>query len=340
MCASRCKTAGNLATGPTIAPRNVRKPWPPNRFGAPCDRPGKKGITALRGATLAALALLVLWSPYTTHAMQRGSAEQPVDPTRIVTLGGSITEIVYALGLGDRVVASDRTSLYPEAVRSKPRLSMLRTSSAESIIAQRPTLILATNALGPPSVRAQLRRAGIRLVVLDEVTSTDKARERLMKLANLLGEKPEGQRLSRVMETDLAQAKMLQHGTPPRVMFIYARGAGTVQVSGQNTGIDAMIDAAGGTNVFTSFEGYRPITAESVVEAGPEVILLPSRGLNSLGGIDGLLQQPGISMTPAGRTRNIVTLDDSLLLSFGPRTGKAALALTRLLYADNGTEQQ
>ena len=287
-----------------------------------------------------ALGLAALGGEQPVHAMQEhtvhaGVSDAPLDLSRIVTLGGSITEIVYALGLGDQVVASDRTSLYPASVMSKPRLDMLRNSSAEAIIAQRPSVVIASDALGPPAVRVQIQSAGVQLLVLEDAITMDRAIARLHALAARLGKSEQGQRLATNIQADLAHAASLQHGPASRTMFIYARGAGTVQVSGRKTAANTMIESAGGTNVFDSFAGYRPITAEAVVSAQPEVIVLPTRGLASLGGVDGLLHQPGISMTPAGRTRRIVTLDDALLLSFGPRVGEAVLALTRALMVDD-----
>jgi iron complex transport system substrate-binding protein len=115
------------------------------------------------------------------------------------------------------------------------------------------------------------------------------------------------------------------------VLFVYARGAGTLQVAGQETGAGTMIALAGGINAAQGFTGYRPLTAEAVVAAQPDVVLLTDRGLESIGGIDAVLAQPGVALTSAGTARRVVSLDDGMLLGFGPRTGDGVVALARLL---------
>lgn len=254
------------------------------------------------------------------------------DASRLVTLGGAVTEIVYALGLGDRVVATDASSLYPADVLEKPRLGFFRQASAEGILAQRPTLIIATEGLGPPPVARQLRAAGVPVLLLEEVHAVDGAAERIRTLAGALGREDTGEQLVERIERELAAAQQLQEGPAPRVLFIYARGAGLVNVAGRETGADAVIQLAGGENVVTAYEGYRPLTAEAVVTAAPDVIVIPQRGLESVGGVDGLLKQPGLDLTPAGRHRRVVAVDDALLLSFGPRLGEGVRRLTQALY--------
>ncbi|NDJ33535.1 MAG: ABC transporter substrate-binding protein [Chloroflexi bacterium] len=118
------------------------------------------------------------------------------------------------------------------------------------------------------------------------------------------------------------------------MMFIYARGAGAVSVAGTDTGAATMIEMAGGENAVTEFDGYQPITAEAVVAAAPDVILMMTRGLESLGGVEGLLEQPGIAATPAGENRRVVVVDDLYLLGFSTRTATATLDLTYLLHEE------
>ena len=108
----------------------------------------------------------------------------------------------------------------------------------------------------------------------------------------------------------------------PRALFIYARGMGTLFVAGANTGAAEMLRLVGAVNVGAPLEGYKPFTAEAVATSGAEVIVLPEKGLQSLGGIEALLALPGMSQTPAARARRVVTVDDALLLGFGPRLPK------------------
>ena len=121
-----------------------------------------------------------------------------------------------------------------------------------------------------------------------------------------------------------------------RALFVYARGAGVVLVSGTGNAADAVLGLAGAENVVTAFPDFRPLTAEAVADASPDVIVIPERGLESVGGVDGLLRQPGLAQTPAGRARRVVTVDDALLLGFGPRVGEGVRVLAEKLRAASG----
>ncbi|NBC87729.1 MAG: ABC transporter substrate-binding protein [Bacteroidetes bacterium] len=256
------------------------------------------------------------------------------DAMRIVSLGGSVTEIVYALGAGDEVVGVDASSLYPEAARELPDVGYFRRVPAEGVLSLEPTVVLASAETGPPETLDQLRSAGVDVHVIPEESSVDGAREKIRAIASVLDRREAADRLIREMEEDLEEARRLRSSTDqePRVLFVYARGAGTMQVAGRGTSAEAMIELAGARNAITGFDGFKPMSAESVAAAEPDVILMLDRGLESIGGVDGLLQQPGIALTPAGENRRIVAMDDLLMLSFGPRLGEAVKTLTQKLY--------
>ncbi|MEM1125019.1 MAG: hemin ABC transporter substrate-binding protein [Bacteroidota bacterium] len=304
-------------------------------------RAGTWGLLLLAWALIAGPTAIAQEAPPTITGAD-GVAVEINDTSRIITLGGSITEIVYALGLGDQIVATDLSSTFPPAIMEKPRLGYFRRASAEGILSQEPSLIISTEGLGPPPVLEQLRTAGVPLLILEEATSVEAAADRIRTVAQVLEREELGEGLVQDMERDVAAARELQDDTQrPGVLFIYARGVGAVSVAGTDTGAESMIELAGGSNVVTAYEGYRPITAEAVVTAAPDVILIPARGLESIGGVDGLLEQPGIALTPAGQNRRVVAVDDALLLSFGPRLGTGVLDMTRALYdvkAPEGTQ--
>lgn len=158
--------------------------------------------------------------------------------------------------------------------------------------------------------------------------------ERVRTVARSLGVTERGEKIIRRLQADLAAARSLivQVEPRPRVLFIYARGAGTLNVSGTGTPADEMIRLAGGINAISLYEGFKPLTAEAAIAAAPDVFLLPQRGLSSLGGVEGLLALPGLALTPAGRARRVAALEDLYLLGFGPRTGRAVGDLARLLH--------
>jgi iron complex transport system substrate-binding protein len=266
-----------------------------------------------------------------------GAFAQPdADTSRIVTLGGSVTEIVYALGAGDQVVGVDASSVYPEAATEKPNVGYFRKVPAEGVLSLNPSLVLALEGTGPPTVFEQFRSAGVRTVKVSEVPSVEGAKQKIRKLGDLLGRSARADSLIAAMERELEAARALrtEASSTPRVLFVYARGSGTMNVAGRGTSAAAMIELAGGTNAITDFEGHKPMSAEAVVEAEPDVILALTRGLESIGGTEGLLEQPGIPLTPAGKQKRIVAMDDLLLLGFGPRLGTAVQRLTKKLHPE------
>lgn len=261
------------------------------------------------------------------------ATEEAYDTSRIVTLGGPLTEITYALGMGDAVVGTDRSSLYPEAVQALPRLDVYRQTSPEGVLSLTPTLVVALEGTGPAGVIEQIESAGVPVVVLPEATSLDEAVARIERLGAIYGMESAADSVATRLRTEVQAAETMQPDAAPRALFVYARGAGMVLVSGTDNDIDAVLELAGAENAVTAFEGFRPLTAEAVAEAAPEVIVLPRRGLESLGGIDGLLSQPGLRQTPAGQARRVIPIDDGLLLGFGPRTGEGVQDLAQRLAA-------
>ncbi|MEM1055262.1 MAG: hemin ABC transporter substrate-binding protein [Bacteroidota bacterium] len=246
---------------------------------------------------------------------------------RIVTLGGPITETVYALGMGESVVGADQSSLFPADVMEKPRLNYFRQTSAEGVLSLEPTLVIASEGAGPPGVLDQIRDAGVEVLTTPEVQSVEGAEERVRMVATMIGRDAEADRVIDAMRAELAEVEAVQPETPPRALFVYARGAGTVMVSGTGTSAEAVMRLAGAENAVSDFEEFQPLTAEAMVAAAPDVIVIPERGLESIGGVDGLLRQPGVAETPAGQNRRVVAVDDALLLGFGPRIGEGVRAL-------------
>ncbi|MFO8231837.1 MAG: hemin ABC transporter substrate-binding protein [Longimonas sp.] len=278
---------------------------------------------------LLSTALLLLGSAPTASA-------QDTEAERVLPLGGSVTEIVYALDQGDRVVGVDASSIYPEAATEKPDVGYYRQLSAEGVLSLDPDIILALEGTGPPAVLDQLRNADVGVETIPDEPSVAGAKQKIRQVAELLGRVDAGDDLVAEMERQLAEARTLREeaDTPPRVLFIYARGSGTMNVAGSGTSAGAMIELAGGENALTGIDGFKPLTAEAVVDAAPDVILMLTRGLDSVGGVEGVLEQPGIELTPAGENRRIVAMDDLLLLGFGPRLGTAVRELTGELHPE------
>ncbi len=245
---------------------------------------------------------------------------------RIVSTAGAITETVHALGVGSDLVAVDISSVYPEEMTRLPQIGYSRFLSAEGIVSMRPTLVLLNEDAGPASVLQQLKETGVRLVTLPNHHTPEAAIDRIREIGKLLQRTEEAERLVAELTADLdaLARRVAQTEERPRVLFIYTRGGGTMNVAGKGAGVERMIELAGGVNAVEGFEGYKPITAEGVMAARPDVILVTTRGLESAGGVRSLLKQPGIALTKAGTQQRVIDMDDLMLLGFGPRMGKAA----------------
>lgn len=293
------------------------------------------------------MVLVLLIGILPVYAQEEAVATEPVtvidafgeevvitDTSRIVSIGGSVTEIVFALGAGDQVIARDMSSLYPPAVNELESVGYVRQISSEPIVALDPTLIITNLDAGPPEAIEQLKAVGIPFFVIPGDDTVEGVSVKIEAVAQALGLEEAGAELIAKHEAAYAQAQELLETveSAPTVMFIYARGAGAVSVAGEGTSAHTMIELAGGVNAVEGHSGYQPITAESVVASAPEIILLMTRGLESLGGIDGLLEQPGIAQTPAGENRRVIAVDDLYLLGFSDRLGNAVLDLTYLLH--------
>ena len=260
--------------------------------------------------------------------------ETPNDTSRIVSLGGTITEIVFALGAGERVVGVDASSSFPEAANQLPKVAYHRRLSAEGVLSLRPTLIIATTEAGPPEAIQQLESAGVTVLVLPHEPTVENAIAKIERIAAALEVQAHGTVLIQALKEELSQVQSAipQTAAQAKILFLYARGQGTLMVAGQDTGADTMIGLAGGANAVQGYSGYKPLTSEAAVAAAPDVILLMDSGLESVGGDQGLWQLPGLALTPAGQQGRVLSMDGLLLLGFGPRLGQAALALNQALY--------
>lgn len=257
---------------------------------------------------------------------------------RIVSVGGALTETLYALGAQGELVGVDTTSLFPNAARQLPSVGYARALSAEGVLSLRPTLVVATQEAGPPAVLRQIESSRVPLALLDADHRFKGVLARTQRLAELCGRADAGRALVADLQRSWAQvqdqaAKRSATGKPAhRVLFVLSHSMAQVRVSGSGTAADAMLRYAGAVNVLGGIEGYKPLTPEAAIAASPDVILATEQGLQAAGGIDGLLKAPGLAQTPAGRARRVVALDALFLLGFGPRLPQAVAALADVLH--------
>lgn len=273
------------------------------------------------------------------HACQNApsnteNATQEASYERLVSLSGSVTELLFELGQGEKIVGIDVTSTYPAAqVAQLPKLGHVRQLNVEALLSLQPDLVLAERTDEASAALQQLEAAGVEVLWLDGSFTLDKPLAQAEQISKKLGLDQELERLRQAYEADkdrLAKARQAMEGTP-KVLFIYARGKGSLMVAGKNTAASAMIELAGGQNAVQSFEGFRALSAEGLMQAQPEVLLLFDSGLQSLGGVEGLLQMPGLAQTPAGQQGHIIGIDGLYLLGFTPRAARAATDLSQQL---------
>jgi iron complex transport system substrate-binding protein len=266
-----------------------------------------------------------------------GRRVKVTDVSRIIPLWDNLSEIVFALGLGDNVVARDTSTTFAQA-KKLPLVTRAHDITPEAVLSLRPTLILADEQTGPPEALRQIRDIGVPVVVFKRPTNVAQIGDQIRQIADALGVPDAGTAAANHAMDEIAsvEANLPKGVAKPRVAFLYLRGnAGVSLIAGPGSGVDSMIASAGGIDAGTAIklaQSFTPLTSEALVKAAPDIILMTTTGLESVGGVNGLLEVPGVAQTPAGKNRRIVTMEDGLLFSFGTRTSAALRTLSAAFY--------
>jgi iron complex transport system substrate-binding protein len=247
--------------------------------------------------------------------------------TKIITLNGAVTEIVCALGFEKNIIATDVTSTYPSTLKVKD-VGHVRNLSIETILSLKPSLVLGTTSDMKPEMISRIKAAGIKTVFFEQEFSVEGTKKLIAEVAQVLGKK-NSKSITEKIDAQLKQIK--QPKQKKKVMFVYARGAGTMMVAGTNTPMEQMMLLAGAENSVKGFADFKPLTPEALINANPDFILLFDSGLKSLGGVEGVLNIEGVSKTTAGKKKQIIAMDGALLSGFGPRLGEGVVQLNALL---------
>jgi len=269
-----------------------------------------------------------------------GVATSIADTSRIVSLNGDLTETIFALGAGERIVGIDLTTTFPEEARLLPDVGLGRNVQAEAVIALSPTLVVGDTQIGPDAAIEQIRAAGIPVVILQAEVTLDGVARKIAAVGAILGLEQEADNLATQVQGAIHDALELasQASSTPRAAYVYVRGPETLLLFGNGMPTHFLfeaanaIDAAGEVDVVFA----ENLSAETLVTASPDIIVTPSAGFDIIGGLDAFLALPGIADTPAGRNRTIVTIDEALLLGMGPRVGEALEVLVRELHPELG----
>lgn len=240
---------------------------------------------------------------------------------RLVTVSGAITEVVYILGAEGQLVGTDTTSLYPAAARSTPKVGYMRQLSAEGLLSLKPDAVIATNESGPTVVLDQIRTAGVKVEIIEADHTWAEVQRKVQAVGRAAAKEAEARELQARLDAEWAQVQQrvaASKGRKPKVLFVLSHSA-SPQVSGEKTAAHSVIGFAGGVNALGGFQGYRPMTAEAMASAAPDIILTSTQGIEAHGGIDRFWERPELALTPAYRKRALITQDALLLMGFGPR---------------------
>ncbi|WP_145600709.1 heme/hemin ABC transporter substrate-binding protein [Yersinia frederiksenii] len=246
---------------------------------------------------------------------------------RIVTIGGDVTEIAYALGAGGEIVARDSTSLQPQAVHKLPDIGYMRMLNAEGILVMKPTMLLVSELAQPSLVLKQVADSGVNVVTIPGQTTTESVAAKINAVATALHQQEKGQELIKDYQQRLSAVSNTP--LPVKVLFVMSHGGLTPMAAGQNTAADAMIRAAGGNNAMQGFSRYRPLSQEGVIASAPDLLLITRDGVRALGGNDGIWKLPGMALTPAGKNKRLLVIDDMALLGFGLETPQVLAQLRK-----------
>ncbi|MCP4817555.1 MAG: ABC transporter substrate-binding protein [Shimia sp.] len=252
-------------------------------------------------------------------------------PSRIVSVGGELTEVVFALGEEHRLVARDTTSNFPASALELPDVGYVRRLSAEGVLSVNPDLILAVEGAGPPETMDLLKEAAIDVIEIENGFTRASVNEKIRAVAAVLGVPEKGDVLAARVDAEIATAlASVDPANLPRVLFVLSAAGGRVTVGGRETSVDAIISMAGGQNA-AGFDGWKQITEEAIITSGADVILMMDRsGDHALSNAD-VLAHPALGQTPAGQNGAVVRLDGMLLTGFSVRTGEAIAALAKSL---------
>lgn len=244
---------------------------------------------------------------------------------RIVALANGSAEIVYSLGFAQSLAGRDIASTFPGA-DDVPIVTSAHSVSAEKVLAQRPSIVLIDARTGPREALSQIAAAGVRIETIPEAWTLKDMSARIRSIGAVLDADEAAEEL--IQDTETEVTPLAENRT--RVAFLYLRGTASIYLlGGRGSGADALLDAVGAVDVGSErgLAAFTPLTSEALIAAKPEILLVMRKGLESVGGVDGLVALPGVAQTPAGINRRVIAVDDEVLLAFGPRTPALLKAL-------------
>ncbi|MCI1186783.1 ABC transporter substrate-binding protein [Hymenobacter sp. DH14] len=263
------------------------------------------------------------------------TARTPPGAERIVSVSKQLTEMIFALGAGDKLVGVDLSSTYPAAAKNLPTVGYHRLLNAEGIISLKPTVVFSDGNIAPEAVMTQVRGVGIPVKEFAPSKTIPETCQLLQQLGDLFGKRPRADSLARQLTADmqLAADKAKQYPEHPKVVIIhYGLQKNIYLAMGQKSTGTQMVAWAGGVNSLNASEGMKPISPELIAEAQPDVILATDFGYDRQGGLEKFKQLPGVALTPAAKNNRIYRVEEHDMVYLGPRTGQNVLRLQELIH--------
>ena len=246
---------------------------------------------------------------------------------RVVVLANGVTEIMSSLNASALLVGRDISSTQ-SFLKDIPIVTSGHQVLAEKVISLKPDLVIIDASTGPKSALEQIKKTGIRVVQTPESWTLVDIAQKITAVGAAIGADKQARQLNLQLSKSIGQSTVTGS---PRIAFLYLRGTSSIYlVGGPGSGADSLIRAIGAVDIGAQMfpHAFNTLTAESLAKANPDIILVMSKGLESVGGISGLLQLPGVAQTVAGKNGRVIDVDDSLLLAFGTRTPSLVHALS------------
>lgn len=292
----------------------------------------------LKVITLASAVLLAATQcgTRTDGSASQETATQSVATLKIVSIGGTLSEIVCALGSCDQIVAADKTSTRPKTLQELPSVGYRTAIKAEGVLALDADVVLAEEGYINAEVVTQLQGSALKVYSLKHEPNVASTKRLIGEIGDILSKKKEAEVLIDQLNADLKTLDSLvtQTTSKPRVLFVFARGMGSLSICGKGTFAEQLINMTGASFAVEDVFDYKPLTPEGLVAANPDYILFFESGLETLGGVNGALEIPGIMQTTAGKKQQLIGMDGLWLSGFGPTVGQAAITLARHIYPE------
>ena len=293
-------------------------------------QPNRRELTAALALSTLGLAGLALPAALPATALAQA-------PDRVVVAGGVITEVIYTLGLQDRIVGIDTTSLFPpEALKEKANVGYVRALSAEGVLSLKPSLVMLIDGAGPPDAISLLTESGVKIARIADGLTPEGVTTKIAAIGAAIGAAAPAERLAAQTRARFDELATLRSGIAKkkRILFLLSLQNGRALVGGRNSSADGIIALAGGINVADAIEGYKPMTDEAIAAAAPEMVLMMRNSSAHNITPDELFAMPAFAQIPAAGEKRLVHMDGLYLLGFGPRTPMAARDLMAAIYPE------